>query len=299
MSTVTQRINEVTQPRGGYLKPSQFNVYYLNCVEHLKESVNISHALMGLAVDYLVRFMNGTDIRDAFAISLQGAEIASKRKLKNALNDANEFIVKIKGLDEESIICAVKLATFDVWYRQGPGFALGMRSYLEIEPDQDTIFNIRVLVTRTLNFISLYSPIVKDGFDFFPPDVNMMEYQTMVYEGVGVCGGYTGTVSSGDGDYLTKDTLWELKSISSEPTSKHTLQLLMYYIMGKHSGQEVFKDIKKIGIFNPKKNKVYIYDMCWFSKDLIEDIEDRLKITISGFKDYLKRTFYYETLLES
>lgn len=28
-------------------------------------------------------------------------------------------------------------------------------------------------------------------------------------------------------------------------------------------------------------------------------IDGRLKITISGFKDYLKRTFYYETLLES
>ena len=27
--------------------------------------------------------------------------------------------------------------------------------------------------------------------------------------------------------------------------------------------------------------------------------DGRLKITISGFKDYLKRTFYYETLLES
>ena len=45
-------------------------------------------------------------------------------------------------------------------------------------------------------------------------------------------GGYTNIVSSGDGDYLTEDTLWDFKVSKEEPKSKYTLQLLMYYIMG-------------------------------------------------------------------
>lgn len=43
-------------------------------------------------------------------------------------------------------------------------------------------------------------------------------------------GGYSPIVTAGDGDYLTKDTLWDFKVSKKELNSKHTLQLLMYYI---------------------------------------------------------------------
>ena len=46
--------------------------------------------------------------------------------------------------------------------------------------------------------------------------------------------GYTETVDSGDGDCLTSDTIWDVKVTKSTPNSKNTLQILMYYIMGKH-----------------------------------------------------------------
>ena len=35
--------------------------------------------------------------------------------------------------------------------------------------------------------------------------------------------------------------------ISHIPQSKDTLQILMYWIMGQHSGQKCFKNIDKIG----------------------------------------------------
>lgn len=42
-------------------------------------------------------------------------------------------------------------------------------------------------------------------------------------------------------------------------TSKQTLQLLMYWIMGRHSGKPEFQSIKKLGIYNPRLNIVYLY----------------------------------------
>jgi len=92
----------------------------------------------------------------------------------------------------------------------------------------------------------------------------------------GTYGGYTATVISGDGDFLTSDTLWDFKVSINKPTSKHTLQLLMYWIMGQHSGQECFKNISKIGIFNPRLNAVYLFDMSKIDPNIIKIIEDEV-----------------------
>ena len=50
--------------------------------------------------------------------------------------------------------------------------------------------------------------------------------------------GYTKIVNAGDGDFLTKDTLWDFKVSKSKIDRKQTLQILMYWIMGKHSGKK-------------------------------------------------------------
>ena len=47
----------------------------------------------------------------------------------------------------------------------------------------------------------------------------------------------------------------------------------MYWIMGQHSGRKIFKNISKIGIFNPRLNNIYIYDISKLSKDIISEIE--------------------------
>ena len=124
----------------------------------------------------------------------------------------------------------------------------------EINPDKETIHNIRVMVQRSINFFDLYGPVVKSGFSFE--------------------GGYTETVTAGDGDFLTKETLWDFKVSKSLPTNKQTLQLAMYYIMGKHSGKSEYKDINQIGIFNPRLNRVYTLKMDEIPQNTIEEIEN-------------------------
>lgn len=223
-----------------------------NKVLHLKE--NIPATIVGLTVDYLTRFMLGSDVKDAFRISISGASLAaslgyvSKKRVKKYING-------VRGcLNDNAIISACKLATFDVWVRNFSD-ALNVKSgYKEINPDKATIENIRIMVKRGIAFFRQYGPITKDGFNFGPF-------------------GYTDTVCTGDGDFLTKDTLWEFKVLKRKPDSYCTLQLLMYWLMGQHSGNPIFKDISKVGIFNPRQNIVYTYEMSKVSEDIIKTVE--------------------------
>lgn len=282
MASVTGRIKKIKQPRGGYIKPSEFTAIILNDGMFLNYDENVHVSVVGMAVDYLTRFILGADISEAFKISLKGAEIAEKYAKESAwfgIDDAKsvakELLEGITGLDDKSIINACKLVTFDVWFRSPIG-AIGAKGYYATNPDYETIENIQTLVKRSVTFFEKYGPITKDGFTFEPikPDDSVREQ--MIKTGKGVYGGYTATVESGDGDFLTADTLWDFKVSKSKPTKNHTLQLLMYWIMGQHSGQAIFKEIKKLGIFNPRLNTVYLLDVSKISEETIKTVEKEI-----------------------
>lgn len=254
MSSVTQRISEIKQPRGGYVKPSQFDVHKIDDGHILNDNENVHASIIGMVVDYLTRHTMGVELINSFRISCMGAKIAEEMfEQKNAMKNASKLLSGIEGIDEKSIINACKLVTYDVWFRNPIG-AIMAKGADETNPDVATIQNIKILIERSMNFWGNFGPIVKDGFTFEP-------------------NGYTETVNSGDGDYLTADTIWDFKVSKSKPTNKHTLQLLMYWIMGQHSGQEVFKNITKLGIFNPRLNEVYLLDVNTISKEIISKIE--------------------------
>ena len=252
MNSVTGRIKEVKQPRGGYIKPSQFKEIKLEDNKSLNEKENISPSIIGMTIDYLTRFMMGADIEDAFEISLTGARLA----YPGAVNEIYHYLSQIKGIDEVSIINACKCVTFDVWYRNHMA-AMMAKSAKDTCPDKDTIQNIQIMVKRSIAFFEKYGPITVDGFTFEPD-------------------GYTSTVNTGDGDFLTADTLWDFKVSKKKPTSQHTLQLLMYWIMGQHSENNIFDNIRYIGIFNPRLNTVYTYEIKNVPEAIIEEVETKV-----------------------
>lgn len=255
MSSVTARIKEIKQPRGGYIKPSSMAIIDLNDGKSLAETENVHSSIIGMVVDYMTRFMMGTDISEAFKISILGAEKASRIAIKKAKNEIEGYLQGINGLDDKSIVNACKATTFDVWYRRNEMEAILAKGADEINPDSDTISNIRILVERSIRFWNEYGPIKVYGFTFGEK-------------------GYTKTVDAGDGDFLTQDTMWDFKVSKNAPKSEHTLQLLMYYIMGVHSEKPEFKEIQKIGIFNPRLNKVYLYDLSNVPAETIKEIEN-------------------------
>lgn len=267
MDSVTSRIEKIKQPYGGYLKPSEMDMRVIDDGNELApdEYVSVKANIIGLVVDYLTRFMLGEPKEEAFRISLEGAKIKQKF-VSEGEKEANEYLSEIKGLDEISIENACRLATFDVW-RRSPFNA--RMSDNDIFVDYETTENIQIMVQRSLDFFKEYGPVIKSGFTFEP-------------------NGYTETVSSGDGDYLTKDTLWDFKVSKKKPTSVQTLQLLMYWIMGKHSGNPIYDSITKIGIFNPRLNTVYTYDMSKMEKYIIEMIEDE----VIGYDPNMPKPFW-------
>lgn len=254
MSSVSKRINEIKQPRGGYLQRSLFDLYKIDDGFTLNPEENIHATITGMTVDYLTRYTMGAKLSDAFRIPCMGATIAEKMfNQKGSIKKAQELLSGIKVIDAQAIINACKLVTYDVWLRN-PLDALTAKRVDEINPNTETIQNIQILVHRSLVFWSKYGPIIKNGFTFEP-------------------NGYTKTVTSGDGDYLTSDTLWDFKVSKSKPTSKNTLQLLMYWIMGQHSGQEIFNNIHNLGIFNPRLNEIYLLSTDSIPKDIIAKVE--------------------------
>lgn len=124
---------------------------------------------------------------------------------------------------------------------------------VEPEPNHDTLFNVRLMITRMVRFLSEYGPVIKSGFT--------------------MDGGYTDIVSSGDGDFLTEDTLWDVKTSKFSPKASDTLQVLMYYIMGKHSWNESFQKIQSIGIVNPRLNSIWTIDAAQVPHSVIEEVE--------------------------
>ncbi|MBQ8197736.1 MAG: hypothetical protein IJZ73_06765 [Clostridia bacterium] len=259
MSSVTKRIHEISQPRGGYVKLEQFTLKSFNDDKELYEE-NLPPQLIGLVVDYLTRFMLTKDVLRAFSISFQGYEFRimwlgedqrKHDKLKGVSIDS--LLSKVKGLDDESIIAACKACSYDVWRRATPILALTAPLASDIFPDKSTINNIRVMVNRSISFLENNGPLVKVGPTFEP--------------------GYSKIVNTGDGDYLTEDCIWDFKVSKNKPNKEHTLQLLMYWILGQHSNREEFSCVNKIGIYNPRLNQAYILNIENISKETISIVE--------------------------
>lgn len=267
MVSVTQRIKEIKQPYGGYLRPSTMDKVQLPNKEELYPVENIHPTKIGLVVDYLSRFMsNGHSVEDAFRISIKGLDLLKmyttqfKRfsvRYGNLIEQADETLLNIKGLDDESIIAACQITTFDSIYRAG----LAWFDYETLDderliPDVHTIANIRIMVNRALDFFKEYGPVTKDGFKFI--------------------GGYTDTITASDGDFLTDDTLWDFKVSKKPPLKEHTLQLLIYYLMGQHSVQDYYKPLTKIGIYNPRLNTVYTKKVSDIDETILNEIATKI-----------------------
>lgn len=221
-----------------------------------RKGENITPNTVGLAVDYLTRVCLETPPPIAFRASLIGAAILGKERL------AGSLLSSVKGNDPSSIVSACKLAGFDVAYRMSPIFY--KKPVEDINPNEVTIDHISTMVSRSLKFIDEYGPFVKDGFSF--PK-----------------GAYTDLIVAGDGDFLTEDTLWDFKVLSSKPNKDHTLQLLIYYLMGMRTIQdpeipsdEAFRGIKNLGIFNPRFNRVYQIPIESIDEGIIEVVSKKV-----------------------
>ncbi len=250
LSSVTNRIKKVKQPRGGYLRPRDFEVTKLQGggEEDLSPNENVNAGLVSSAVDYLTRIQTGADPNDVFIAAITGAMNVKEWPL------CRELLIDVCDLGDKSIEAAIKLSGFDSAFRAGKA---AYRPVGEIEPNRETIENVRKMVNRSVLFFDQYGPKVLDGLTFE--------------------GGYTGYVVAGDGDFLTKDTLWDFKVSKQKPSTKHTLQLLMYWRMGLRSvHSDDYKGVKYLGLYNPRQNAMYRFPVSEISPETIAEVETKV-----------------------
>lgn len=256
MASVTKRISQIELSK--FDMPIKVSDFVIEKIDNDNLTVDIpidKRWLVGLAVDYLVRLNSNPSVKpiDAFNISLQGAKLVNETskalKLINSLNN---------DLESKTIKAACKLCGYDVALRQAPLF---YKNIDEINPSATLISSIRVLVERTLHYLSYYGGIKEYGTTFE--------------------GGYTDLVDSGDCDYLTGNGLWDLKITDKQMTNTFILQLLAYYTLGMHSERvDTFKRIKSIGIINPLRSEVYYFKLYKLSNSILNFISH----TLLGYK---------------
>ena len=153
---ISGHIKQVQQPEGGYIPPNTLEVESVGeGADALNPEENVNPYLINSAVNYMVRFMmGGMPAKYIFGHPISVARSIGGDTLAFKAYDLAK--TGIKGLDDESIINAVKLSGFDVRFLFDPE---DYQSIEEINPDEATIQNVRTMVERSLHFrVDAYLP---------------------------------------------------------------------------------------------------------------------------------------------
>lgn len=258
MASVTSIINSDRYKDNKLVSVSLFKEEVFKNGSYLYTNENLEERLIGAVVDNILRVYvcmeNGYKRNIDCIYKAFETSFSYINNIKNRVNECNcivDIMSKSKFLDDEFIKCACKLVAYSFTVSRKDG------KYFKDEnnvPDSKTIERIRNLVNNGIDFIKMYGPVI--GFD-------------LSFEG-----GYTNSVSNGRADYLMEDCLWDLKVYRSDISCKDSLQLVLYYLLGLRSiHREKYLRVKKLGIYNPKKCKIYTVNIEDIDKSILENIE--------------------------
>lgn len=264
---MTERVKQIDQPWGGYVRRRDMDE--IPMVEELVGSEGeqiefdgFSGGLVGSAVDYLFRLRLGLSPEEAFHIPLVGMERFGSANHVNLGKTRDRLLAEVDDpqLGDDSVAAALCLAGYDVWARTD---GVGYDPRFPERADEYTIADVREMVNRCVCFDERFLRITDTGL-YFP-------------------GGYTEIVSSGDADYMNPFCLLDLKTATRPPQKDATLQLLMYFIMARHSIilEPKYEWLTTIGIFNPRLNRAWFKDVWELGSDLIRFIEEE----VLGYED--------------
>lgn len=265
VTTVVQRIREIKQPRGGFLTKNDFEKIMLNNdnkeIFNFDEE-NIHGRYLGITVDYITRFMlSDMSEFENFIRAFYGALMGTRSSKENIPKELVKTVFN-NPLSDDGIINAIRISHYDQLYRS-PLARLDFNSFKEINPNYSTINNVRSFVNRSLYVFEQYGPIVMDGFEF--PE------------------GYTEFVTIGEADYLTNDSLFDLKLLRGDLNKNYTMQIMMYWRMGLRAHKKKFENVRYLRFYNPRKDILYQIDVDNISEEIIRIVDK----DVIGYTDYL------------
>lgn len=281
MSSVSELVERIEQPVSGILPVSNFTKRELHQDTHKLFGNNTIPAVhLGLIIDYCVKYILGVKLSDILHVEYEGyAEHIRVSAVKYYDSLSEQSLTQIYVDDERKKICLSDFVsnvenstTFEeyvtnmLYVIQYGDFVRNFRfaynrlgEVFNTEISKEDIHDILYMFLRTRSWINTFSKVTP-MYKFYPR-------------------GYNNTVTSGEGDFCTSDTLWDLKVSNGEPTTKDTLQLLIYYIMAMQSDNRLYRNVHKIGVYNPKLDTEWVCNM----NDINEGITTSVK-KILGFR---------------
>lgn len=251
VKTVTEIVNKIKQPHGGYIQTRWFKQYSYDDGIILNKSENILANIIGLCVEYLTQKFLGFETEYVFKSCLYGVNnyLIFKGETDNSyFKYILREIDKAYELTDDVIKYALELCSYDVCYKTGDC------SYFKPipEPNVETIENIRTMVKRGITFFEKEGIPCECGFSVSDVTPNIV----------------------GFGDFLTDDTIIDFKTVNGGLTAKYTLQLFLYYRLGIFSNNRNLWNVSNIGIFNPRLNKYYVLNVNDIPEDVLNTLDE-------------------------
>lgn len=242
---ITALSNKVKQPKGGYLPVKLFKEIHYNTKNELFPDENVSKSLIGTTVDNMTRILLGAKPKKVFQPAINGMMAAKV----DIFGDSFDLIDEVTGLDDDSILAAFQLSIYEAIYRNGYRTSVNLENKLT---DNHTIGNIKEMINRSLAYFKQQEHIIDVGERLFVK--------------------YKGDTIYGDYDYLTEDSLIDMKVLSKKITNKHTLQIILYWIIGMKSDKKQFSNVKHLKFYNPRLNVEYQFDLYDLTPQLLKPI---------------------------
>lgn len=278
MSSVSELVETIEQPAFGILPVRLFEKKELKQDSYVvSNNSSIPAVHLGLIVDYCIKYILGVKLSDILHVEYAGyAEHIRVSAIKFFDSVSEQSLTQIYIEDERKRIC---LSDFISRVENAETFDEFVTNMLYVIQYGDFIRNIGYAYNRVGEVFDtkLSKDELRDILIFFMRTrgwIDTFEKATPMYKFKPF--GYNNTVTSGEGDFCTKNTLWDLKVSNGEPTTKDTLQLLIYYIMAKHSGNRLYKYVDSVGVYNPKLDATWICNMEEVDSSIIRNVQDML-----------------------
>lgn len=288
--SVTQMVqHKGLQPNGGFINPKDLTIEkldednyryatYLRLVESGYMMMNLPPQIIGMVFDYLLRIelflAPETDIKelvtDSFRPSIIGAIKADQKddasaKLANIIlnysKDDRDYYEIVKS--------AAQLVHYDSVLRAGHYDPDSQKQ----SPNEEDVSTLLLMLNATQMYL--------------------MDNEDIVDFGVGFTANGTSNMLPSDADLISERSIIDIKLTKTQPTAKHTFQLILYYILGLHEYPEIFRHISRLKIINPRLGNAYSYSIDNIDIHILSKIERE----IMGYD--LNRCIYKEATNES
>ena len=268
--TVTYFTRRAKQPHGGYLPLKLMQKIQIDddFTMYPADEENLYPSIVGELVEALTAYLTGEPAEQAFGLPeyCDNLDLAVEAGMDDPDWMSGRFpdsFVSPELTDAELLnVCEF----FTQWHAVSRG-----DTWDGVLPNAATLHNLRVMAFRAKAFFDAHGPVVEHHFDFAGPNYEPYnpEWKSGRKSGKKLGedlwyipddenSGYDDKIWFGWGDFLTADTIWDMKVSKNKLTTKHTLQVVAYWILGKRSRLPKFENVSKVGLYNPRLNCAYV-----------------------------------------